>query len=480
MNLFERFWKTVDATRDSRAGHAPDFDIVFTPVHAPHGVQSDAARDLTAITKRAPRRFPPMVVTQQAFSPRPFCLIYTVSGTQLPQFHQLFEEYVDKNAFITETFLRLAPHYNLPYVLFIGERSFFLYDAGTEELLRWGTDFGPLDELFVQPYMSNQGVERFWDGITRKTFEQRCEEFCRWLDLWKAQVGARTTVTPQFMQTLMQKVILLYLYECEFGLSGEDMCLRENFLEQRENAILSRRKKESARPRIPFDGVAWFHQACCEMAERYRLDFLKWNQGESTFFALMGADARMQFSLFILELFLLSRSKFAVQVQAHVFSDPDSRLKLWKFSVTEILNIKRRLQADDVNVYEPVWIDLEESGIGWALHVVEETLQYWRERCNYFAQQLAERKSLKVQFDMFQQPDLERAKVPLPEHVFETTFSTSVKIYYDYPLERATLEYLIILRSFEFCKQWKLPMQPLGCMSDMFVRKERIQSIQEL
>lgn len=479
MNLFERFWQTLDERREPGDGGEPLVEITLTAVHPPDGVQSEAARDLTSIVRRAPRKFPPFVVSQPAITSRPFCLVYTVSGADMPQFHELFEQYVDKNAFIAETFLRLRPHCELPYVLFLHEKSFFLYDAALEELLRWGSDFVALEELFLQPIAAKTNVLEFWNAIPRKTFAQRSEEFGRWIDLWKVGIGARTNASPAFMQNLMQKVILLFLYDLHFGLQEPELSLRTNFLDQRPP--LKRSSKVSAlSAAMPFDGIAWLHEASAELRDRYKVACLEWTQAESTFFSLMGAETRAQFSQFILELFLQSQCKFAARVQADVFSDANSRLKLWKFSVTETLNIKRRLQADDYNVYEPIWIDLEESGLGWALCMVEQVLEFWKERCTSFADQLAGRKPLQVQFDMFQQPDLEAAKIPLPGDLFETAFATSIRIYYDFPIERATLEYLIIMKVFEFCREWNLPLQPLHNVSDIFTQKERIGSVQEI
>lgn len=479
MNLFERFWRTVDERREGLQENAGPFDAVLTAVHPPDGVRSEAARDLTSVVRKAPRRFPPVVVSQPSVSQRPFCLVYTVAGAELPQFHQLFEEYVDKNLFIAETLMRLRPHYELPYILFLGERNFFLYDAALEELLRWGNDYCALEELFLDPLSKSESVVAQWDAIARKPFAQRSDEFGRWLDLWKARIGARTNATPPFMQQLLQKTILLFLFDFHFGLEDQDLRLREAFLEQRNNAT-KRRGKQAQVVVLPFDGVAWLHEAATEVFLKYRIAFLTWTQAESAFFALMGPESRQYFANFILDLYLLSHCKFEVQVQADVFSDPDSRLKLWKFSVTEVLNIRRRLQADDINVYEPVSIDLEESGIGWALHVVNETLEFWRERCTYFAQQLAERKAVKVQFDMFQQPDLEHARLPMPHNLFESAFPASIKVFYDFPIERVTLEYLIIVRILDFCRENNMPLQPLENIPDIFTVKERVINVQEI
>lgn len=476
MNLFERFWQSIDELRHEWRGDADPFPLELNPIHAPDGIQNEAGRDLSIIVRRGVRRFPPYVAGQPQYNAPPFCLIHTVSG-ELPQFHELFEQYVDKNAFIAETLLRLKPHYEIPYILFIGEKSFFLYDSNNEELIRWGNDFAGLEELLLACARENQNVVEQWNRIPRKTNAQRAEEFARWLDLWKVGIGARTNATPDFMQLLMQKVILLYLYDNLLGLHEPELRLRTNFLDNRLTEQWSKRGIIQA---MPFDGVAWLHQAATEVLGSYDIEFLEWTSAESNFFALMSADTRQQFSQFVMELFLLSQAKFTSAVQSDVFSDANSKLKLWKFSVTETLNIRRRLQADDVNVYEPIWIDLEESGIGWALNVVQQILDFWRERCSYFEQQLTERRQLKLQFDMFQQADLHQIRVPVMSDIFDQTFSTSVRVYYDFAMERSTLEYLIVLRILEFCVESSIPLRPLHKISEVFVEKEHLALIHEI
>lgn len=476
MNLFERFWEAMDELRAESRGSSEPFPLTLNPVHAPDGVQSEAGRDISAVVRAGLRRFPPYVVTQDAFDTRPFCLIYTVTA-ELPQFHELFEQYVDKNAFIAETLLRLKPHCEIPYILFIGKRSFFLYDVNHEELIRWGNDFSGLDETFLTPLADTANISAEWGKSPRKTTTQKAEEFARWLDLWKVGIGARTNATPAFMLMLMQKVILLFLYDQMITFQEPELNLRRNFLDHRTASPLS------GSPNIysmPFDGIAWLHQASSEVLGRYDVEFLQWTNAESNFFALMSAETRHQFSQFIMELFLLSQAKFSSAVQTDVFSDVNSKLKLWKFSVTETLNVRRRLQADDVNVYEPIWIDLDESGIGWALHVITQVLEFWQERCIYFEQQLLERRQLKLQFDMFQQPDLERIRVPVISDIFDQTFTTSVRVYYDYSGDRMTLEYLVILRLIEFCSESGVPLRPLHKLADMFIEKEHIAMVQEI
>lgn len=466
----------MDDLRQDRRGEPETLAMTLNPVHAPDGVQSEAGRDLSAVVRAGMRRFPPYVVSQPQFDARPFCLVYTVAA-ELPQFHELFEQYVDKNAFIAETMLRLKPHCEIPYVLFIGKKSFFLYDSNLEELIRWGNDYGGLDEVFLQPASDGLNLAEIWNKCERKPNSQRAEEFARWLDLWKVGIGARTSATPAFMQVLMQKVILLFLYDLLMGLQEPELRLRTNFLDNRRSGLLGGGRNAGI---MPFEGVAWLHQASSEVLGRYDIEFLEWTASESNFFALMTADTRHQFSQFVMELFLLSQAKFCSAVQMDVFSDVNSRLKLWKFSVTETLNVRRRLHADDVNVYEPIYIDLEESGIGWALHVIQQVLDFWRERCSYFEQELTERRQLKLQFDMFQQPDLDRIRVPVLGDIFDQTFSTSVRVYYDFPMERLTLEYLIILRVIEFCHDTAIPLRPLHKISDVFIEKEHMAMIQEI
>lgn len=475
MNLYERFWNVFEERRQQRGARQDSFDVLLTPIHPPDGIRSEAARDLTALVHRSPRPYPPYVASQSSHGTRPFCVIFTVEHDELPEFHELFEQYVDKNAFVAEVFLRLLPHCEIPYVLFIGQKSFFLYDTALEELIRWGSDWTGLEETFFLALEEDASVMEAWNSITRKTNSQRAEEFARWLDLWKVGIGSRTNATPAFMQTLMQKVVLLYLYERSYGMEESDLALGLNFLEQRAG---TGRGKRAAVDRTPFDGVAWLNQSSLEVLEIYDIEFLDWSRKESNFFSLMSAETRAQFSQFVLELFLLSQAKFTLPVQVEVFSDAGSKLKFWKFSVTETTDIRRKLHADDVNVYEPIYLDLEDAGIGWALNQITQILEHWRGRCLTLEKQLADRKVLRVQFDMFQQADLGSARIPTLADIFDTVFSSSVRVRYDYESERVTLEYLLILKIFELCQTWGCPLRSLGSLGDIFEEKESLARIE--
>ncbi len=518
MNLFERFWNSINEQADS-AAPALASEAVFTAVEPPAGgARSEAGRDLSSVFRRSPRRHAPSLLSQPGHGTKPFCLIYTAAGTELPPFHDLFDQYVDKNGFVAETFLRLKPHHSVPYLLFLGEKCFYLYDARIEELLRWGDEFAALEELLVQPLAAGADVARTWNVMPRKPAAQRSEEFARWLDLWKVALGARTNANPAFMQNLLQKVLFLFLFDRRFGFADPCLSLRTNFMDSRPAAprkpatrpkagILSApaaeksnirpiessaeeqkadvSRKAAVRPPkqcvpVPFDGVAWVHEAAEELSQEYGIVFLQWSQAEDAFFALLSGDARVLFSQFVMELFCLSQGKFDSAVQTDAFSDSSSRMKLWKYAVTETLNVRARLYADEVNVYEPIVVDLEESGLGWSVHVVEQVLEFWRERCAEYKRQLTTRRALPVQFDMFQQADLATARIPLPAEALQTALSTSIRVRYDFPAIRATFEYLILLKVTEFCRRWNLPLVSLGYVNDIFVQKERVAEVQEI
>ncbi|PKO17404.1 hypothetical protein CVU37_07890 [candidate division BRC1 bacterium HGW-BRC1-1] len=476
MKLYELFWQSMDLRRDDDGQLPPDFDLLLTPVHPPDNVRSEAARDIALVTRQAPKQFSAMVVSQPGIAARPFCFIHTVKRGLLPDFTELFENYVDKNAFIAETLLRLRPHYDLPYVLFLGDSGFFLYDVAAEELLKWGSDLTLLEELLIQPVVAGVSVMESWDAIPRKSVTQRSEEFARWLDLWKACIGARMNSTPALVQGLLQKVILLFLYDLHYGLADSDMRLRSNFLEHR---TLAGKARKSAKMPQPFDGVAWLFEAVQEVREKCHIEFLYWNETETTFFALLAEEGRRQFSQFVLELFLLSQSKFDAAVQTDVFTDSDSRLKLWKFTVMESLDVCKRLHVDDVNVYDMIIVDTDEGGVGWAMHVVNKLLEFWHMRLWKMQRALAEHRVVAVQFDMFQQPDIERARVPSVEDVFELAYAGSLRLEYGDPSDRATLEYLMILRVLECSRLWELKLSPLDHLSDCFTRKQDAAALEE-
>jgi len=64
--------------------------------------------------------------------------------------------------------------------------------------------------------------------------------------------------------------------------------------------------------------------------------------------------------------------------------------------------------------------------------------------------------------------------------IFDEAFSTSIRVYYDFPAEKATLEYLIILKVFELSRGWSGAMRPLEMLSEVFVEKERMASVQDI
>ncbi len=468
MTLIKNFWQTLEQKIDEEGPPPEGFDAVCHVVSTPLEDKSIAGRELTRLIRLSHRKHPPALISQSSIDVRPFVILISAPEKSFPTFDELYQAYVDKNSYIAECLMLLRPHYDVPYVLFLGPLHFFLYDLATEDILRWSNTAEGLDELFFGPLSRRENVRALWDKLARRSRAQRAEEFAHWLDLWRVSIGARMgdSSTPELVQAILQKAILLFLYDLYFGFEDEDLRLRRNFLAMRQ-----RKTSEGAAADYPFDAVAWLHQASEELFSRYRIDFLQWSPEESAFFSLIDNEGRLNLRQFIFELFLQSQSKFDVNVQAEVFSDPDARLKMWKFSVTETLDIRKRLLADDVNVYAPLEVDLDESGLAWTLHVVGEILDYWREKCERLEEELRVRKQVAVQFDMFQQPDLENAHIPTREDLFRTVLPQSLRIWYSDRAERTTLEFLMTLKIFEFCRTRQIPLQPLENMESIFVPK---------
>src|SRR5690606_32544776 len=150
-----------------------------------------------------------------------------------------------------------------------------------------------------------------------------------------------------------------FLYDQRFGLNDPCLSLRTNFLDTRPvparrpparpragilpvpaveksepqpvietlpapGSPISGAKKKArgtTRAPLPFDGVAWVHEAADEVVADFGPSFLQWTQAEHAFFALLNGDARSLFSQFVLDLFLLSHAKFDSAVQTDAFSD---------------------------------------------------------------------------------------------------------------------------------------------------------------
>lgn len=468
MSLIKNFWQTLEQQIEEEGPPPEGFDALCHIVTTPLEEKSTAGRELTRLIRLSHRKHPPTLISQPSIDVRPFVILISAPEKSFPTFEELYQAYVDKNSYIAECLMLVRPHYDVPYALFLGAQHFFLYDLATEDILRWSDKAEGLHELFFSPLSRRENVRALWEKLARRSRTQRAEEFAHWLDLWRVSIGARMGEgsTPELVQAILQKAIVLFLYDLYFGFEDEDLRLRRSFLAMRQ-----RRTSEGAVSDYPFDAVAWLHQASEELLSRYGIRFLAWSLEESAFFSLMDNEGRLNLRQFIFELFLQSLSKFDVNVQAEVFSDPDSRLKMWKFSVTETLDIRKRLLADDVNVYAPLEVDLDESGLAWTLHVVGEILDYWREKCERLEEELRQRKHVAVQFDMFQQPDLENARIPTREDLFGTVLPQSLRIYYSDDMERTTLEFLMTLKIFEFCRKWGVALQPLHNLQDVFVPK---------
>lgn len=475
MNLSERFWKTLEEKHEEQGPPPEGFDLLWHVVRPAPGEKSAPAKELGRLARISCRTRPPALLSQPSVDTRPFALIVTAPDKALPTFDTLYEGYLDKNGYLAECLMLVRPHCDVPYALFVGPQHFYLYDLATEDILRWSPRFEELEELIVAPVERRESVREVWDKLARRSRSQRAEEFAHWLDLWRVAIGAHhpEASSPHLIQAIFQKAILLFVFDLFFGFTDEDLQLRRTFLAMRQRRRQSSASDEEA---LTFDSVAWLHQASQELLQNYRIEFLRWSEQECAFFSLMNSEARLNLRQFIFELFLQSQSKFDTAVQAEVFSDPDARLKMWRFSVTETLDVRKRLQADDVNVYAPLEIDLDESGLAWALHVAHEVLDYWREKCEDIERELERHNRVALQFDMFQQPDLASARVPTRADLFRSTLPQSLRVFYSDPVDRTTYEYLLTLQIFDYCRRQGLPLQPLDDIQRIFVPKPGIPS----
>lgn len=469
MSLCEQFWRTLEQKREE-LGPAPDgLDADWHLIKPPQGDRSQPAKELGRLARISARSYPPALFKQPSGDPQAFFIVISAPEGALPSFEEIFQSYVDKNPYLAECLLLLRPHCDVPYALFLSSQYFYLYDVVTEDILRSSASFEELRELVLLPLEKRENLRAKWDSLARRTRAQRAEEFAHWFDLWRAAIGAQTgdTTSPELVRSILQKAILLFQYDMLFGFEDPDLQLRRTFLNLRQ--MMSSRKSKEEPP--PFDGVAWLHQASEELIAKYEINFLRWTEEESALISLMNDDARLNLRHFILELFFQSVSKFDVDVQAEAFSDPDARLKMWKFSVTETLDVRKRLHADEINIYAPLVVDLDESGLAWTLHVVGEILDYWHEKCRQIERELAERHRIIVQPDMFQHEDVEKAKIPTREELFRTTLPRSIRIRYSDKVERETLEYLINLKIFDYCAKNSIPLHPLENIHTVFEQK---------
>jgi hypothetical protein len=467
MNLANDFWERIQDLLDMEKRDNSAL-LAVTKVRAPDASESDAARDLAALVKLCAKSRPPALLSQPHLSQRPICLVMTVSAADFPNFGELFEQYLDKNALVAEAMLRLKPHLDVPYLLVVSSPGFLLYCTDDEHVIRQGQKFEGLEEMLFAPISAGTSLDAQWNAITRKSTSQNAEEFGRWIDLWKAAIGSHSNTPPAVLQGLLQKVTLLFVYDTWFGFGDEELGLRSVFLGLASTMMSGDSSGDTAEL---FDGVAWIHEGSQLLAQHLNSDFVRWSAEENSFFAMMSSQTRRLFSQLVMEFFLLSSTKYSTQSQAETFGDANSRLKMWKHSVTDTTNIARELQADEINVYEPMRIDLDECGTTWALHLVRRMFDFWRDRCLNFEREMLERRNIKLQFDMFQKPDQLPAHVPSENDVFELTFRSSIRLSYSHPATRSTMEYLLLLLSIDYAREHELRAPQLSHVANVFRQK---------
>lgn len=380
--------------------------------------------------------------------------------TALPPYGELFEAYVDKSAFaqdVLET-LALSGWRGTDHVLLLGRNNYYLYDRATEEPLRAGDD---LAELFPLVLPEESGAHRDpaarLAAIPRRDDAQRASEFLHWFDLAAVAIGGRAGVKPDFVRTLLQKVLVLVRYDLGFGLLDPGLSLRDH-------------GPARGRAAERFDAVAWVHGASSEIVERHGAGHLAFTSEEDAFFSLLNGAGRDRLGRFALEAVRLSEGKFSPEIQQAAVCCIDDRDKLWRQSVTSHGEaIGQLLLADACNVYAPVRVDLEVSGTAWAFHVARQVVNHWRARCDDFERHLArEGRPVPVQFDFLQQTDPSSARLPRPADALRTAFESCLRVDCADRRRRDDLIYLLHMLVLGTCRETGLPPDALGALEMVF------------
>ncbi|MCX7626477.1 MAG: hypothetical protein N2Z21_09745, partial [Candidatus Sumerlaeaceae bacterium] len=165
MSLCDQFWQTLEQKREE-LGPAPDgFDADWHFIKPHPGDKSQPAKELGRLARISARLYPPALFKQASGDSQAFFIAISAPDGVLPSFEEIYQSYVDKNAYLAECLLLLRPHCDVPYALFLGTQHFYLYDLLTEDILRSSGSFEELRDLVLLPLEKRENLRAKWDGL---------------------------------------------------------------------------------------------------------------------------------------------------------------------------------------------------------------------------------------------------------------------------------------------------------------------------
>ncbi len=164
----------------------------------------------------------------------------------------------------------------------------------------------------------------------------------------------------------------------------------------------------------------------------------------------------------------MSRSKFRVDNALYAFTGEETENKSWKAALTQKEEVGKRLERHDLTIYDPVTVDIGESGFGWMLTLLESLTRYWIEENLRRKEDLKREGSLSLQLDLFAQEPSGLHRRGYLDDILLFTLTHSYRVKTSSVEERFLAGLLIAMKAMELAEAYSLPLTQFDKIDSIF------------
>jgi hypothetical protein len=388
----------------------------------------------------------------------PLVAIAIATQGALGRYQDFYQKYLDMDFGLRLLLDHVQQEVFAPYVLCVDGQRAYLYDVDREECLVYCEDAREQAERLF-PHFDRKKMQReTLEQLPRRTDDLLGRELCEWVKLWSAELGSKTGESRDAMARFFEKLLLLRYFSQLFG---RRIPLSEfrRFLDAPER--LAKRK------RLP-DAQRFLTTFLDTLATKHHVQFCQLGSEEKRFLRRSaGLDRKLNEML--LQFNLLSREKFTVEVFVQAYADLSSKLKSWKARyTTRDIRLKDYMVQEEVLVYKPLTIALDDVGYAWMLRLFEEVVEYWMDYNRRVEAMIERGEPQSLQLDFFHPLPKTLTASGAIQNVVAFTLETSFRVQAQHTWQKDICRFLLSAKVLEICRRYKMPLTPLVTLDQIF------------
>jgi hypothetical protein len=388
----------------------------------------------------------------------PLVAIAIAPQESLTRYQESYQKYLDMDFKLRLLLDHVQQNVLAPYLLCVDNQRAYLYDVDREECLIYCEDVQEqVERLF--PHFDRRKMQReTLEQLPRRSDDLLGRELCEWVKLWSAELGSKTGEGRDAMARFFEKLLLLRYFSRLYS--------RRVSLSQFRR-FLDAPERLAERKRLP-DAQRFLSTTLDTLASKYHVQFCQVGAEERDFLRrAVSIDRKLNEML--LQLNLLSREKFTVECFVQAYADLSSKLKSWKARyTTRDIRLKDYIVQEEVLVYKPLTVVLDDVGYAWMLRLFEEVVDYWLDY-NRRAEDKIQRGEPQIfQLDFFQPLPQTLTPSGTIENVVAFALETSFRVQTQQAWQQDICRLLLSAKVLELCKRHKLPLTSLAQLDRIF------------